>query len=148
VQRVARLRKCFAGLYSLEEGESEEAVRDALVRPENFVMKPQREGGGNNLYGDKLRHALSTMSPQERAAHILMQRIKPSPYEAYLLRKGVPLLVQAICELGIFSVYVRKGDVELINEDGGHLLRTKTATSDEGGVASGFAVLDSPYLIN
>jgi len=47
---VARLRKCFAGLYSLEEGESEEAVRDALVRPENFVMKPQREGGGDVFY--------------------------------------------------------------------------------------------------
>lgn len=28
----------------------------------------------------------------------------------------------------------------------GHLLRTKAATSDEGGVAAGFAVLDSPYL--
>jgi glutathione synthase len=39
-----------------------------------------------------------------------------------------------------------KGDVEFINEDGGHLLRTKTASSDEGGVAAGFAVLDSPYL--
>jgi len=39
-----------------------------------------------------------------------------------------------------------KGDEEFINEDGGHLLRTKTASSDEGGVAAGFAVLDSPYL--
>jgi len=28
----------------------------------------------------------------------------------------------------------------------GHLVRTKTETSDEGGVAAGFAVLDSPYL--
>jgi hypothetical protein len=44
---------------------------------------------------------------QERAAHILMQRIKPQPYEAYVYRRGESSLVQAICELGIFSVYVR-----------------------------------------
>jgi hypothetical protein len=44
---------------------------------------------------------------QERAAYILMQRIKPQPYEAYVYRKGESSLVQAICELGIFSVYVR-----------------------------------------
>lgn len=145
-ERVARLRKCFAGLYSLDEGESEEAIKDALANPDDYVMKPQREGGGNNLYGEKLQHALTTMSAQERAAHILMQRIKPQPYEAYVYRRGESSLVQAICELGIFSVYVSKGDEEFINEDGGHLLRTKTASSDEGGVAAGFAVLDSPYL--
>jgi hypothetical protein len=45
-QRVARLRKCFAGLYSLDEGESEEAIKDALTNPDDYVMKPQREGGG------------------------------------------------------------------------------------------------------
>lgn len=36
-----------------------------------------------------------------------MQRIKPQPYEAYVYRRGESSLVQAICELGIFSVYVR-----------------------------------------
>lgn len=36
----------------------------------------------------------------------------------------------------------------LINEEVGHLVRTKTSTSNEGGVAAGFAVLDSPLLAN
>lgn len=27
-------------------------------------------------------------------------------------------------------------------------MRTKRATSNEGGVAAGFAVLDSPYLVD
>lgn len=35
-----------------------------------------------------------------------MQRIKPQPYEAYVYRGGEASLIQAICELGIFSVYV------------------------------------------
>jgi hypothetical protein len=93
MQSVTRLRKCFAGLYSLDEGECEEAVKDALSNPDDYVMKPQREGGGtsslslapamsvqsfahthsdsfsltpqgNNLYGEQLKHALSTMSAQ------------------------------------------------------------------------------------
>jgi len=34
-----------------------------------------------------------------------------------------------------------------MNEHGGSLLRTKAASSDEGGVAAGYAVLDSPYLV-
>jgi hypothetical protein len=34
----------------------------------------------------------------------------------------------------------------LLNENAGHLVRTKTSSSNEGGVAAGFAVLDSPLL--
>ena len=38
------------------------------------------------------------------------------------------------------------GDRILLNEDGGHLLRTKGASVDEGGVAAGYAHIDSPLL--
>jgi hypothetical protein len=34
----------------------------------------------------------------------------------------------------------------VINEQCGYLMRTKVSSSDEGGVAAGFAVLDSLYL--
>jgi len=33
-----------------------------------------------------------------------------------------------------------------MNKQSGYLMRTKMSSSDEGGVAAGFAVLDSPYL--
>lgn len=48
------------------------AVLQARARPDDFVLKPQREGGGNNLYGEDLRSALAEMSSAERAAFILM----------------------------------------------------------------------------
>lgn len=35
----------------------------------------------------------------------------------------------------------------LSNEEVGHLVRTKTSSSNEGGVATGYAVLDSPLLV-
>jgi hypothetical protein len=31
-----------------------EAMRWARQQPAQFVMKPQREGGGNNIYGDDI----------------------------------------------------------------------------------------------
>jgi len=46
----------------------------------------------------------------------------------------------------VYGGYLRVGDAVVMNEVGGHLLRTKAATSDEGGVAAGYAVLDSPLL--
>lgn len=40
---IAKLRKCFAGLWSLDDSD---IVKDAIERPGLYVMKPQREGGG------------------------------------------------------------------------------------------------------
>jgi len=40
---IAKLRKCFAGLWSLEDSK---VISDAIEKPELYVMKPQREGGG------------------------------------------------------------------------------------------------------
>jgi glutathione synthase len=40
---IAKMRECFAGLWSLDDSD---IVKKAIERPELFVMKPQREGGG------------------------------------------------------------------------------------------------------
>lgn len=41
---------------------------------------------------------------------------------------------------------IRNKDKVVINKQCGYLMRTKVSSSDEGGVAAGFAVLDSLYL--
>ena len=40
------------------------------------------------------------------------------------------------------------GDEIVFNRQQGHLLRTKMIGVDEGGVAAGYSVLDSPYLVD
>lgn len=146
------MRALFAGLWSLDgmldagsDVEAEEAVKDALQRPEGYVLKPQREGGGNNLYGEVLREKLR--GGGDLGDLILMQRILPPAHRAIMLRLGQATEAETLSELGVFGVYLRRGRDVLLNREAGHLVRTKTATSDEGGVAAGFAVLDSPYLI-
>ena len=173
---AARVRSHYAGLWSLDATDHVSAaspdgraalaalLRDAAARPGAFVLKPQREGGGNNTYGPALGAAAAKAAASLEAggdgglgAFILMQRIEPPSHGATLVRGGVASdgPVPCVSELGIFGAWLgRGGDGEggpppppLLNEPAGHLVRTKPAGADEGGVAAGFAVLSSPYLV-
>ncbi|RDX82165.1 Glutathione synthetase, chloroplastic, partial [Mucuna pruriens] len=143
---IAKLRGCFAGLWSLEDTD---IIRKAIESPELFVMKPQREGGGNNIYGDALRETLLKLQEagsQEDAAYILMQRIFPATSAAILVRNGDWHTGHVISEVGIFGTYLRNKDKVIINNESGYMVRTKISSSDEGGVLPGFGVVDTVYL--
>lgn len=43
---------------------------------------------------------------------------------------------------------LRTKDKILYNKHAGHMLRTKLASADEGGVIAGVGALDSPYLVD
>jgi len=149
---VAQVRAIFTGLYSLDlDKAGDTAVEVALEKPNRFVLKPQREGGGNNVYGEEIKPFLENIreSP-ERNAYILMDRIHPPVTKNYMVR---PLEAEArycdvISELGIFGYII--GDEKQIfeNEQVGHMLRTKLSHVDEGGVAAGLGALDSLYLVD
>ena len=67
-----------AGLWSLDDVEhpdTQAIMAEARRDHGSFVLKPQREGGGNNLYGEQLAQRLA--DPQGLGAFILMQRIRP-----------------------------------------------------------------------
>ncbi|KAG8048838.1 hypothetical protein GUJ93_ZPchr0009g783 [Zizania palustris] len=145
-EQIAKICKCFAGLWSLDD---EEIVKSAIQNPELFVLKPQREGGGNNIYGLDVRETLIKLQKEggdALAAYILMQRIFPKASLANLVRGGACHEALTISELGIYGAYLRNKDKVLMNDQSGYLMRTKVSSSDEGGVAAGFAVLDSLYL--
>ncbi|KAJ8408044.1 hypothetical protein AAFF_G00262720 [Aldrovandia affinis] len=149
-EAVTQIRATFAGLYTLDVGEEgDNTVAMALANPDRFVLKPQREGGGNNIYGADICQVLTGVKgSSERMAYILMDKVQPQPVYNYLLRRGCPLkLSTCLSELGIFGVYVRQGTDMLLNECAGHLLRTKSAEHSDGGVAAGVAVLDNPLLV-
>lgn len=56
------------------------------------------------------------------------------------------MTTSTISEIGIFGIYLGSPEKTELNESIGHLIRTKGETVDEGGVNTGFAVLDSPLL--
>merc|ERR1712154_162227 len=122
-----------------------------------YVLKPQREGGGYNYYGKNLAIKIKEnvddtgdelVLGKELSEFILMQRLFPPQQKAILVRAGLlEGTGDSISELGCFGTIVTKNDGSIVhNEYSGFLLRTKFSNVDEGGVASGFATLSSPYL--
>lgn len=148
-----RLEAVFAGLYALDEASGGGAAgvmatkQRAIDSPDSFVLKPQREGGGHNFYGQELLQALKSMSHSELAAHILMDRILPPTQRCALLRGGRFAVENCVCELGVYSVFLGNKQYALLDAPAGYLLRVKPAATDEGGVAAGYACLGAPLLV-
>jgi glutathione synthase len=151
LQTQSRPRPCIGTPPLLHLHLQAAAIADALARPERYVVKPQREGGGNNLFGAAAAAALSPggFAPSELAAHTLMARVFPRASPAVFVANGAAVAHEAIVsELGIYSVILTgAGGQVLLSTAAGHLLRSKSEAVAEGGVAAGFAVLDSPLLI-
>ncbi|KAF9906663.1 hypothetical protein EC991_000388 [Linnemannia zychae] len=147
-ETIAQLRASFTGLYPLD-GSSEglAAYEAALKNSDELVMKPQREGGGNNIYGRDIQESLKTLTAEQRNAYILMDIIRPPVTKNVLLRKGQLQRADVVSELGVYGIYLHDGHKVIRNDNGGHLLRTKGVESNEGGVAAGFAVIDSVLLV-
>ncbi|XP_078412387.1 glutathione synthetase-like [Cetorhinus maximus] len=144
-----RICATFVGLYSIDEGpEGDEIITKAMEDPEGFVLKPQREGGGNKFFRKEFKQLLGNIKDgRKRSAYILMDRIKPQTVKNYLLHPGSALkLSECVVELGVFGVYISKCRKMIMNESPGHLLRTKSTEFADGGVTAGVAVLDTPYL--
>lgn len=148
---AARLSATFAGLHALDEaiptpqGELP-AWRAAMASPDRFVLKPQREGGGNNVYDEDIPRVLAPSTARERAGYILMERIRPIPHDATLVRDGVATVATCVSEIGRFGVLMAEGERVLINHDVGYLVRTRDRNLREGGISAGFGHLSSLEL--
>lgn len=165
-QDAEKLRESFTALYPLDDSPSGlQAQRLAEEHPERFVFKPQREGGGNNIYRSDIPPALAAMAerdlskkdgePREREGYILMDLIQPPQARQSVMVRGgtgVGTRGEVVSELGVYGVALFGTDESggakvLVNETVGHLLRTKGVESDEGGVAVGYSVIDNVLLV-
>lgn len=233
----------FMKLYPLDDSAlGKEAMRLAYSQSHRFVLKPQREGGGNNIYKSDIPAFLDKLEkedeeklkqsnahgnkklqktlkePKSREGYILMELIEPpEKCKNAMVRanESSPRIGEVVSELGIYGVCLYedtstpiktprgsldtsrsaitqgngegptglptptlsqipegrsttptpqlndkdlKGSIKsnkpnhhariLRNKNAGHLLRTKGRESDEGGVAVGFSVIDSPFLVD
>ena len=76
---------------------------------------------------------------------MVMERINPPMIKAWMLRDGQILEIDSLSELGIYScLFMDTSDPQLVskNENFGTLMRTKGSHSNEGGVNTGYAVID------
>ncbi|XP_054158697.1 glutathione synthetase-like [Oppia nitens] len=151
---VDDLMQVFAGLWGLESGpDGDQAIDMALGEPNRFVLKPQREGGGYNYFGGQLARKLDEIRhTKERESYILMELIRPPKVPNHILAPNKSLAANSFrpsnitCEFGVFGTVMGNADEIILNSEAGHLIRSKTYGTNEGGVAAGFGALDSPYL--
>ena len=127
-------------------------VEDAIAHKDAWLLKPQREGGGHLVSGDKVRELLEEGDEQKLGEFVLMQKIMPFPQPSGMLSPtlGFTEHNETVSELGIFQTLVYNGERRVTNEAEeacGHLMKTKKAASPEGGVMSGNAVLDTALLV-
>lgn len=149
---VDALRETWTGLWPMDDSElGKEAARLAHEQPERFVLKPQREGGGNNIYRKDIPGHLAKLAPGEKNGYILMELIEPPQgVHNWLVRggEGIARYADIVSELGVYGVALFGGDdSSAVNTEVGTLLRTKGRESDEGGVAIGISSIDSPILV-
>lgn len=157
---VQRVRNTFAAIYPLDDSAAGHHAIELATDPAkavSYVLKPQREGGGNNIYGAKIPPFLATLGPDRKKwrSHILMELIRPPALKNSIFRNGQVQNGEVVGELGIFGVclWTRHRNYSmpanrliLENWEAGWLLRTKSKDSEEGGVAAGFGAVDSPCL--
>ncbi|ANB15487.1 glutathione synthase [Sugiyamaella lignohabitans] len=147
---LKKILDTFVKIYPLDESERGlEARKLAFDSPEKFVLKPQREGGGNNVYRRNIPSFLTSIPKKNWGAYILMELIEPAENKNKILRMGEVYSGNVVSELGVFGgvLWDTKTGESYLNSNSDWLLRTKLETSDEGGVAAGFGCIDSVYLV-
>lgn len=154
-----RVRGTFAAIHPLDTSPAGLVARKiALNSPEKYVLKPQREGGGNNIYRSKIPDFLRSIPESHWGVYILMELIEPPSLENVIIRNGEIMRGGVIGELGVYGAVLWKdGEGEqrgkgaqaiVSNEESGWLLRTKGRDSEEGGVAAGFGSVDAVLLVD
>ncbi|CAF4999732.1 unnamed protein product, partial [Rotaria sp. Silwood1] len=140
------IRSTFASMFTFDNNQTREKYINLLRQNSNaYVLKPNREGGGNNKYDNEI---LNLINKEENHLnyYIAMEKIIPPKCITCLIKpNGKHLLhVECINEIGIYGTMVTNIDTneEYINEVTGYLVRTKTTDTNEGGVATGYSVLD------
>ena len=79
-------KQTFAGLWQVDDASVAMVLESG---GEGYVMKPQREGGGNNIYGADIVQALDEMTTkEERLAFIFMEMITPPEIKGIMVKSG------------------------------------------------------------
>jgi glutathione synthetase len=144
-QLISQFSACFTGIWSVGS-ENQKEIDNALKHPDLYVLKQQREGGGNLILGDHMKEILSNLNDSHVHQYVLMKKIRPLAKKVYFCRDGKVHEAMGVSELGIYGCFLGDGKKEIINEYGGYLMRSKMQGVEDGGVLAGAMYLDSLYL--
>lgn len=92
----------FKGMWGFEDIDAvRDVIDDCKCNPQNYVLKTQREGGGNNYFGEDILPFLK--KEDELHQYSLMKRVFPESFEASLIKSGTLIKENCVSELGVFG---------------------------------------------
>lgn len=124
------LEKTLVEIYSLED-KSQHEINDIVCKveksPNSWVLKPNMEGGGNNLYKQKVLPKLQQFQKYGAQNFILMKLIEHIPvYNNETLFMGKKLIrIRCNYELSRFGLISEIGGHVVQNLAEGYLIRTR-----------------------
>ena len=109
-KQIEMIRSTFVDQYSFEKDNLDSLTEFMLKNCDDFVLKPQREGGGNNIYRQDIKTFLNNcvgINKNELMAYILMKLVKPCINKNYIIKTNSHIeQMNLISEIGIFGVLI------------------------------------------
>jgi len=157
LESVATVRQTFVPMLPLDASPAGLSARKIAMDPKqavNYVLKPNLEGGGNNVYRSDIPSFLATVPPEHWHKFILMRLIDtPSHTQGSLMLPGELYRGPVVSELGILGACIwrkkgtREGRLEVLKNDvAGWTFKTKPRDVDEMSVVKGHGCFDCPLL--
>lgn len=122
-----------------------EILQEVSKNVSNFIAKPLKEGGGNNVVEKELESLIQ--NEEEANLFLFMEKIMTKDNKSTFIREEKFEKDESISELSIYGLIVADGNEIMENKTLGLLLRTKKKNVVEGGVAAGYSIIDFPCLI-
>jgi len=153
------LQRTFMYMAVLDDTPAGLEARAIAQDPEqaaNYVLKPNRDGGGNNIYRTDIPAFLAKQPIGTWRNFTLMRLIEPPPTSGALMLPQRFCIDSVVSELGIIGTCIwrlkpmeSRGDaVQILRNDfAGWTFKTKPSHVDEISVVKGYGCFDCPWLV-
>ena len=144
----------FGDIYNIRDmpvNEIKELFNKIKNEPEKYILKPMKEGGGNNITADKLKELIpdedSEISDLIKNS-VIVKKIESYEHEGLILKNEKINLQNSISEYSIYGIVLTENDNFIMNKSVSFLLRTKDKDNVEGGIIEGAGAIDIPCLLD
>ena len=154
VEKAEKLRRTFMWMQVLDSSPEGLEARKIALDPGkvvDYVLKPNLDGGGHNVYRGAIPAFLSSKPEETWHKYIIMRLIEPPPTTGTLMMPQDLYHGEIVSELGVWGTCLWErgegGEVEFVeNEAAGWTFKSKPAEVDEMSVVKGYGCFDCPLL--
>lgn len=153
-EKAEKVRKTFMHMQVLDSSPEGLEARTIAQDPElavQYVLKPNLEGGGHNVYRGAIPEFLQAWPEESWHKYIIMRLIEAPPTTGTLMMPQDLYHGAIVSELGVWGtcMWERSGGDVVFEENkaAGWTFKSKPAEVDEMSVVKGYGCFDCPLLV-